>query len=250
MNEFIRGRINVIAVLKAGVFGFVFALAGCSLAPTVSEPLRVGNVTDLSPETGGFQRGVTTLEQARAAFQMQGLTGVAEHEYAGGTGPTLAVLAADYQSRVHVFRGGYYDQSITLPTRGIPPYGMAVRLGWDGTSHVLLVLYRDPLARAEEPPTLLSFQPSGGQFVLTGRATFETLVSKHGGMTRPMLLGDDFSDGVLLVARDRDGELWDTSYLVQLTRPDPRGVRTIALAPKSMTEAMRCSCVRNYAMGY
>ena len=69
------------------------------------------------------------------------------------------------------------------------------------------------------------------------------IVERHGGMTSPILVGNDASDGVLLVARDRDGELWDTGYLLRLVQ------RGLGLDPQPMTEAIRCSCVRRYAAG-
>ncbi len=216
-------------------------LGGCY--PTVHEPLRVGTLTDAAPLALGFRVGVTTLGEARGTLERKRFTGVVSDGYARETGARLEVLGADYQSRVHVFRGGTYEGSLPLATRGLPPYGMALRLAKDGERDVLLVLYRDPLARREEPPTLLSFAVEPDGLKPLGRAPLTSLVAQHGGMSSPILIGNDMGEGVMLVARDRDGELWNTSYLVRL---DGSALR---LEPKPMTEALRCSCVRAYAAG-
>jgi hypothetical protein len=118
---------------------------------------------------------------------------------------------------------------------------MAVRIVRDGSGVRLLVLYRDPLNRAAFPPTLLSFDWRDGRFELASRTSLEGLASRHDGMTLPALLGDDLADGVLLVARDAGGAVWDTSYFLRLA-----GGR-IVLEPRATADAMRCSCVRRYA---
>jgi hypothetical protein len=219
----------------------LLATGGCY--PTVHEPLRVGTLTDAAPLALGFRVGVTTLGEARGTLERERFTGVVSDGYARDSGARLEVLGADYQSRVHVFRGGTYERSLPLATRGLPPYGMALRLAKDGSRDVLLVLYRDPLARHEEPPTLLSFAVESDGLTPLGRAPLASLVAHHGGMSSPMLIGNDMGEGVMLVARDRNGELWNASYLLRL---DGSAMR---LEPKPITEALRCSCVRAYAAG-
>jgi hypothetical protein len=232
-------------LLRFVVFGLLALLTGCaSFAPVVTEPLRVGNVNDLPPEALYLLPQVSTIDEARALMSIRGLTGVVEDAYAAEGGRRVEVITADYQSRVHVFVSGRYHGSVKLPTGGLPPYGLALRLGSNGSSAFLLVLYRDPLARQEEPPTLLTYRWAKNQFELHGRTSFEALVTRHGGMNRPMLFGNDLSEGVLLVARDRHGALWDRSYLLRVA-PATR----ISLKPQAMTESLRCSCVRAYAFG-
>ena len=222
-------------------FSAALSIGGCY--PTVREPLRVGTLTDAPPLALGFRVGVTTLGQARGTLERERFTGVVSDGYARESGARLEVLAADYQSRVHLFRGGTYERSLPLATHGLPPYGMALRLARDGERDVLLVLYRDPLARKEEPPTLLSFAVEPDTLRPLGRAALASLVDRNGGMTSPMLIGNDMKEGVMLVARDREGALWSTSYLLRF-RGD-----ALELEPKPMTEALRCSCVRAYADG-
>ena len=219
------------------------ALASGGCYPTVREPLRVGTLTDAPPMALGFRVGVTTLGEARGKLEHGKFTGVVSDGYARESGARLEVLGADYQSRVHVFRGGKYEASLPLATHGLPPYGMALRLAKDGNRDVLLVLYRDPLAREGEPPTLLSFAVEPDGLKPLGRAPLQSLVARHGGMSSPILVGNDLGEGVMLVARDRDGELWNTSYLLRLSGT------SLLLEPKPMTEALRCSCVRAYAEG-
>lgn len=220
------------------------ALSGCSgFAPVVEEPLRIGTLDDLSPEALGLQPGVTSADDAKASLLSHGLTGITRASFAREKGEPVEVLGADYQTRLHLFRNGRYEASLRLPTQGLPPYGIALGLGEAGASDLLLVLYRDPLARTEEPPVLLSYRLSAGRYDLVARSTFDSLVKKHGGMTSPLLVGSDLTNGVMLVARDKDGALWETSYLVRF---DGAGV---VLEPKPITDALRCSCVRAYAMG-
>jgi hypothetical protein len=224
------------------------ALSGClSFAPVIDEPLRVGNVADLSPDALGLRDQVTTLAEARALLVQRGMTGIVEDTFADTSGPTTSVLGADYQSRLLLFVGERYQGSIALPTHGLPPYGMAVRLGLEGSpgaqKRMLLVLYRDPLARDTEPPRLLTFelQPSG--FELASHTTLEAMTADRGGMTQPMMLGDNLVEGIMLVARDKDGSLWDTSYLLKMENG------ALTFKPQSMVEALRCSCVQKYALG-
>jgi hypothetical protein len=222
----------------------VVALPGCAgFAPAVEEPLRVGTLDDLRPEALGLQRGITTSDEARMTLRNRGLTGMVEDAYVGPAGKTLEVLAADYQRRVHVFVDRRYSTSLELPTHGLPPYGLAVRFAARGTDEMLLVLYRDPLARAHEPPVLVAYTRAGDEFRMTARSSFAPLVARHRGMTRPMLVGNDLDSGIMLVARERDGTLWDTSYLVRFEQGE------FALQPHPMTEAMRCACLRAYAFG-
>lgn len=243
MNETTAGRISSIGMLDWRPVVCAFALAAAGCYPTVREPLRVGTLTDTPPLALGFRVGVTTLGEARGKLEHDRFTGVVSDGYARETGARLEVLGADYQSRVHVFRGGTYETSLSLATHGLPPYGMALRLAKDDSRDVLLVLYRDPLARAALPPTLLSFAVEGDGLKPLGRAPLQAIVARHGGMTSPMLIGNDLGAGVMLVARDKSGELWNTSYLLRLSGS------ALVLEPKPMTEALRCSCVRAYAAG-
>lgn len=225
------------------LLALALAVQGCTgVAPVVAEPLRVGNLDDSAPESLGLIPGVSRLDDARSTLAARGHTGIVADVSASAEGRgLLAVLAADYQSRVHVFTGGVYDHSLVLPTGGLPPYGMAVRIARDGQDTRLLVVYRDPLDRPEFPPSLLSFDWQGGRFQLAARTSLERVTARHDGMTRPALLGDDLRDGVLLVARDAAGALWDTSYFVRAAGGG------VALQAQPTADALRCSCVRRYA---
>lgn len=227
------------------------SLFGCAtFGPAVEEPLRVATVDDLSAASLGFRASDTSLATAKATLAARGVTGIVEDAHVVGTAGTLAVLGADYQSRLFLFRDDAFAGELELPTHGLPPYGLAVRVGGDGGAPEILVLYRDPLDRDEEPPTLLLFRGSptrasdgAAYFHLDVREPLGDLVQRHGGLTRPLLLGDSLAEGILLVARDRDGELWDTGYFLR------QAGASIALEPQPMEEAMRCSCVRKYVAG-
>lgn len=223
-------------------------LGGCATyGPTIEEPLRVATVADLGPAVLGLQPGVTSLAEAKASYAARGLTGVVDDTHVVGARGTLSVLAADYQSSVRLFENDRYVGELKLPTRGLPPYGLAVRIGWERAAPEILVLYRDPLDRVEEPPTLLLFRKSAesqpSAFALAARTPLGEVAERHGGMSQPMLLGDSLAEGVLLVARDREGDLWDTGYFLR------EGAGAISLEPQPIADAMRCSCVARYAAG-
>lgn len=261
------------------------SLSGCmAFAPVVDEPLRFATVADLTPRELGLRPGESTFEEARAAMTKRGLTGIVESEFASDAPHLVSVLGADYQSRLLVFRDGRFRETVELPLHGLPPYGMSVRLGREGASELLLVLYRDPANRAELPPTLLAFRsdvvvpsdialaekPAASSsesrrtpFTLVADKPLGDLVAAHEGMTSPMLLGGDMAEGMFLVARDQDGVLWDTSYVVRVSdagalhatpSKDPahesaRPRTSLSLEPRPMMDAIRCSCVRKYALG-
>lgn len=106
---------------------------GCvSLAPVVREPLRIGNLNDVSAGELGFVPGRTSFAEAKLAFERRHMTGIAVAEYARPRGPSIEVVAADYQSGLHVFQRGVYDHSLSLPTRGLPPYGLALQVAQAG----------------------------------------------------------------------------------------------------------------------
>lgn len=227
------------------LFALVACGSGCStaFAPVVDEPVRTETVRDVGHAALGLRHGVTTLEEARQAMIAQHLTGVSSDAWADATGPALAVLGADYQRELHLFRDGRYAGSFALPTLGLPPYGLALRLARAGSDTILLVLHRDPLGRESEPPRLLSFRVGDAAVELLGRASLGAIAARQGGMTHPKLVGDSLTDeGVMLVARDRDGALWDTSWVLRFSP------RSLELAPRPMADALRCSCVRKYAM--
>jgi hypothetical protein len=251
----------LVRVLVAILLAFV--TTGCaSFTPTVREPVRVGNTADLTPAQLGLRPQLTTVDDAREMMRARGLTGIAEDQFVSPTGPLLAVLAADYQSRVHVFRDGRYHESLALPTQGALPYGFVVRLGVDEASTMLLVLYRDPLGRREQPPELLAYRwrapgatgaesddPYGEdraadrfRFELASRSSLAHIVNRHRGMTNPILVGTTFSEGALLFARDASGRIWDKGYLVRST-PD-----AVAFQAMPWATAMRCSCVQKYSL--
>ncbi|MFO0552360.1 MAG: hypothetical protein U0271_28490 [Polyangiaceae bacterium] len=235
----------------AATLALFVALSGCvsEMAPVVAEPLRVGNVDDLPAESLGFVRGKTTLDEARAALVAHKLTGVVDDQFARDGGATVQVLGADYQRAIHVFRGGVYDHSMSLPTHGLPAYGLALRLARSGSSDVLLVLYRDPLGRREDPPVMLAFRWQTDRFAFAGSLSFEAIVNARGGMTHPLFVGTDLDEGVMLVARDQRGALWETAYIVRALAPQPNTAQHFDVRPKPMSEALMCSCIHDWAFG-
>lgn len=236
------------------------ALTGCSkLTPPVREPMRIGTMDDVSPEALGLRPGVTTLDEARARMRDRELTGIAEDAFVSPAGPALAVIGADYQRRVHVFVDGLYRQSLDLPTHGGLPYGLVLRLGADATSTMLLAVQRDPLGRASAPPTLVAWRWAHEEvaadaedpyaeaatrdgFVPSAQMSLARITQRHGGMLRPILVGAELDEGVLLLARDRNGTVWDKGYLVRTKNGE------MALAAMPWAKAMRCSCVQKYSL--
>lgn len=264
-----RLHVRLLVLLRV-VVAIVLAAAatGCaSLTSSVREPMRIGNTADLSPEALGLRHGATRLDEARDRLRAAGLTGIVSDEFVApapspiDSGQVLAVLAADYQSRIHVFRDGRYDTSLRLPVDGALPYGFVLRLGADEKSTMLLVLHRDPLGRPTQPPELLSYRWLSGEapeeevddpyasqsavgprFELAQRTSLADIARSHRGMTHPILVGTTFTEGALLFARDEQGRIWDKGYLVRSK------AGTVELDAMPWAKAMRCSCVQNYSL--
>jgi len=232
---------------------------GCEkFTPPAREPMRMGTMDDFSADSLGLRAGVTTLDEARERMQARALTGIAEDAFVPTSGPALAVLGADYQRRIHVFSDGRYLESVELGDQGLP-YGLVVRLGADAQSTVLLVVRRDPLGRKSAPPSLLTYRwsseyrgsngddpyeataPRGG-FVAAGSLSLARIMQRHGGMIRPILVGAELDEGILLLARDEHGMVWDKGYLVRSRNG------AMALDAMPWAKAMRCSCVQKYSM--
>jgi hypothetical protein len=224
------------------MLGALAATTGCaSFAPGAREPMRVGNTDDLSPADLAWERGRTRLDEAAAELRERGATGVARSELAEPGERRVGVLGADYQSRVHVFLDGAYAASLDLPRAGFPPYGLAAQVGRDANGPVVVVLFRDPLARPTEAPRLVAWRLVGDAFERVAEARLGAQVARHGGMIRPQWVGGSFDRGAMLVARDRRGQLWDRTYLVRVE------ASSLSLSSISTTAAMRCSCVEQYA---
>lgn len=209
------------------------------------EALVIENWDDLDEGRLGFVRGGTTLAEAEAAMRAAKLTGVTSQTWADD-GRAVSVLAADYQLRVFVFEGGRFRQSVAVDSGAVLPFRWALRVGQADGGLALVAMYRDPreeLSSAGSGPRAAVFVEGAGGFTQVNTVPLAGLAAAHGGLTRPFLVGDDFSRGVMFVARDREGAPWSSAYLLRL-----RG-KELALAPLSMREAMRCSCVHDWVYG-
>ncbi len=235
------------------------ALLACSLSggcrhllPAVEEPIRIANTQDTSPERLGFEKGKTSFDEAAASMKSIGLTGVARTMYTDITakGPSLVLqaLSADYQTKVHIFENGYYSGSVAVPSGKVVPYGEALTISSRGKDVFLLALYRDPLemtaeAWRAEAPRIDIFERTAGTFVFRSRFSLKQIAADNEGITHPIFVGHDLSMGVMLLARDRRGTIWDGAYFLKLENG------LVKATHASLNEVSRCSCVQRYMYG-
>jgi len=87
------------------------------------------------------------------------------------------------------------------------------------------------------------FARKDGAFVRTDTVSLGELSTRHGGLTSPMFLGNDLDAGIVLVARDREGAIWTSAYLVK------RDDRQVRFEPIAIEEMAKCSCLSKYLNG-
>ncbi len=243
----------VMRKLAAGIMVACSLSGGCRyLLPVVAEPIRIENADDMAPERLGFAKGKTTFDEAHAAMKSRRLTGITKTIYTDtrSKGPSLVLhaLSADYQTRVHIFEDGLFADTVRLPSGGVLPYGGALSISSAGGKVFLLALYRDPLEMTDhkamaQAPRIDIFERTDGRFVFRSRFSLGTIASENGGITRPIFVGHDLDEGIMLLARDSDGVIWDGGYFLRLEG----GLLKTAHVP--LEDASRCSCVQKYMYG-
>ncbi len=226
---------------------------GCRyFLPVVTEPIRIENTDDMSPAKLGFVKGETTFAQAQAMMRGKNLSGLTKTVFAdlrpGARDLVLNAISADYQMAVHVFENDRYRESVRLHAGSVLPYGGALTISSSGNSIFLLALYRDPLEMTDQklmaqPPRIEIFEQSGGSFVFRSTFHIGKIAADNGGITRPIFVGHDLDDGVMLLARDNDGVIWDGAYFLRLENGSLKTTHV------SLQEASRCSCVQKYMYG-
>ncbi|MGC4122475.1 MAG: hypothetical protein QM765_49435 [Myxococcales bacterium] len=220
--------------------------AGCRIITADREALRLGNWSDLSERELGLVEG-STSEQAAAAAQTKGLVGVRTDSLAG-EGFVVSALTADFQTRVHLFENDRYLQSVVLRSGSSPPFGAVVRFAASDEGLLLLVLHRsaDDLVApvpGSAGPRIDVFARRGRWFEFARTVSLAGIAADNGGLTNPLFVGHDLSDGILFLARDRDGVVWKSAYLLSMRHGEER------FAPLPLDEAARCSCVSDYLYG-
>ncbi len=226
---------------------------GCRyFMPKVEEPIRIQNADDIDASGLGFVRGKTAFGEAEAAMRRKGLTGISKTVYtditAPGRSPVLNAIAADYQSSVHVFLNDAYLESVKLHNGPALPYGPTITISSGAGAVLLLALYRDALDITERrdmaaEPRIDVFEQRGGRFSFRSAMRLGDMAAENNGISRPIFVGHDLDAGVLLIARDRDGVIWDGGYFIRLERGMLKTSRV------SLDDASRCSCVQRYIYG-
>jgi hypothetical protein len=231
------------AVHRALVLTAATLAAGCAtFTPRVEEPLRLSNLEDASPAALGLEPGSTLQAAALASMSARGLTGVVSttDELFG-----LGAVGADFQRSVHVFRRGRYWTSVRLDA-GVG-YGLALGFARQGSRRFLLVVQQDPLDRPGGSDRLTVFEVDEAEpfepVRIVDRVSLSELAARHEGLSRPHLVGSSLEDGVLLLGRDREGRVWDESFVVRLES------EKVVFTPRALSDAARCGCVVDYIRG-
>ncbi|MBD3210381.1 hypothetical protein GF318_03295 [Candidatus Micrarchaeota archaeon] len=211
------------------------------------EPLRADNMNTLESRQLGLRKGRTTFAMAEQMMKKKGLTGIASDLYIRD-GPLYHALAADYQEKIHIFRDNRYVQSVLLESQDTLPYGFSLRFADKGERLFLIALHRDPIGFTElsqkaGPPRIEFFQLSNGSFRHSHTYGIGALSRKMGGLTHPHFVGHSLDDGVLFIARTKEGRVWESAFRLKLEN------EKTGMSPVPLREAARCSCIQNYIYG-
>lgn len=222
------------------------------------EPLRadVGALDSIGVEELGFRKGRTGIIEAERTMKSRGLTGITKAEISAH-GRNIHVLAADYQSKLHVFERDVYQESVWLHSGSVPPYGFALALASSKSRTHLLALYRDPLdmvpsegrGMAAEPPRIEAFALDGGSFRYAGTLRLARMSKANGGLTDPLFVGSDLDAGILFIARSARGAVWQKAYLLGMKAGDGSQPHLGIIGSVSRDDAAGCSCISDYIYG-
>jgi hypothetical protein len=220
------------------------SMAACR--PIHTEPLRSSNLQMYSVGQLGFVRGKTDFESAKRMMEKRGMTGISDDFYVFGK-KIFHAISADYQTDIHIFEDNHYSGSIPVKCGSVLPYGYQLRLGESEGRLRLLALYRDPLEYTFQKkmarPARIDVFTHGDSFRFMKSIRMDGLSRAHSGLTRPIFVGHDLGMGIIFLARDNDGRVWDKAYILSV-RGSSASIKAIPLS-----EAEGCSCVRDYIYG-
>ncbi|MFH1394356.1 MAG: hypothetical protein ABII71_00835 [Candidatus Micrarchaeota archaeon] len=244
-RRFARRAAAAVAI-TAALTGF----CGCGLF--ASEPMRldIASMDTVRAKQLGFKRGKTSVEQAKAMMEKRKMTGIVLESYAAPGKNLFDILAADYQEQIHVFKNMSYEGSITLRTKGVPPYGFGIRLAETKGRLALLVLYRDPLDNAihvdfgmkAQPPRIDVYLRTSKGWAREGGYSLGKMAESHGGLTDPLFVGHSLDDGITFIARNLKGTAWSNGYFISF---NGEGLQ-ITKGDSLSTLTHGCSCVRRH----
>ncbi len=221
------------------------ALPAC-LPPVKAEPLRLSNPNRYSALQLGFVKGKTDPDSAEKTMKHYHLSGLETDSFMSD-GRYLNALGADYQPCVHIFADGRYRESIMMES-GAVPYGYDLNFAKYKGKTVLMALYRDPMGyttgrRYAKEERIDFFMEREGHFRYHGHLPLGVLSRKHRGLTSPFLVGRGLDTGIIFIARNDKGEVWDNAYLITCVE------RKIVAKPIPLRKAARCSCIKRYLEG-
>jgi len=236
---------NTIKILLA--VGFILSNASCYGA-VVKEQFRLANPGSINRNDLGFVKGETTMEEAETIMQEKQMTGITKDEFAASPEKAYGFITADYQTRVHVFENFRYRESVELHPNSAIPYGFALRAAAVGEKVMLMALYRDPIAQVSRrgngnPPRIDAFLLDDKGISRASTLSFERIAKENGGMSFPLFVGYDLSEGVIFVARSNEGETWKNAYILRYGRGELRA------EPISVFVAAGCPSILSYMNG-
>jgi hypothetical protein len=224
---------------RALLIGLVASQCACAALLWVPEPIRIGNWADMDECQLSLASGRTTLREAEQAMRRAGLTGIRSDTYVEGR-RMVSALAADYQTKIYIFEDNRYQRSLPVRSGSALPFGYALRVARSRDDLLILALYRDPSSDPGKGPRIAVFTDEERGFEFVQSIPMDELARTHGGMTSPFFVGHDLDEGLMFLARSKDGGLWENAYLVTLHG------RELGLKPLPMEEAAQCSCVEKY----
>jgi hypothetical protein len=220
------------------------SLAYCR--PIRTEPLRSSNLQMYTINQLGLIKGKTHFDSAKRRMEQKKMTGIAEDSYTIGK-TMYQAMTADYQTEIHIFENSRYTGSVPVKCGPILPYGYSLRIGESEGKLRMLALYRDPLQYTFQKglahPSRVDVFTYDESLRFMKTISLSTLSKTHSGLTRPIFVGHDLGIGIIFLARDNDGRVWDKAYLVSVTDS------AVKMKSVPVSEAEGCSCIRDYIYG-
>jgi hypothetical protein len=201
----------------------------------------------------GLVKGKTTMQEAERLMRAKRITGISKTTYIDKDTPLLNAISGDYQLQAHIFEDNVFKESISLNSGPVLPYSIFLKLVKSPDGVLLLAAYRDPTEMVEDPafrkmshpgePRMVVYHRKAGSFVYSDTASLAPLAKKHGGFTAPFLVGTDIELGIIFIARDKGGSIWENAYLIKGREGK------IKFDEISLDTASRCKCVERYIYG-
>jgi hypothetical protein len=223
-------------IVPAGAVLAALVLASCVTHRQEYQPVRIPK---LKQETlkfqGSTEKFVGVLRGASASNITVGHGMCAD-------GGIIDVVMADYLKHVYIFMDGKFRMRAKIPfDAGKAPVHPTVKVVRAGDASAVVLVADVMRIKGKEAGLLVTFDREGGRAVVP--LPLHGLLRKHDGMRDPYIGGTDMNQGILLTARNADGNPWSKVYQLKLVG------KKIEVKTMSYQMAWQCSCFGDWLDG-